>query len=168
MMSSSLSKPKRPVGVTIIAIIAAAGGVLSLFGGVSVLAGTSTGPLILAIIVILFGFFGLALGVGFYSGAGWGWAAGVIIYVVSIGLGIAEILYGANVGFLGGIIRTIAGVVIPIYLTRQRPKELLRKVHPTAHPAELVATRIFRPLSGNTDLDTPRQTWKLRGALVVP
>lgn len=103
-MSSSRSKPKRPVGVTIIAVIAAAGGVLSLFGGVSVLTGIATGPLILAIIVILFGFFGLALGVGFYSGAGWGWTAGVTIYVVSIGLGIAEILYGGNVGFLGGII----------------------------------------------------------------
>ena len=71
---------------------------------------------------ILFGFFGLASGAGFYSGAGWGWTAGVIIYVISIGLGIAEILYGGNVGFLGGIVRTAAGVVIPIYLTRQSPK----------------------------------------------
>ena len=126
-MSSSRPKPKRPVGVTIIAIIAAAGGVLSLFGGVSVVAGTASGPLILAIIVILFGFFGLALGVGFYSGARWGWTAGIVIYVISIGLGIAEILYGGSVGFLGGIIRTVAGVVIPIYLTRQGPKSFFGK-----------------------------------------
>ena len=121
-MSSSGPKAKRPVGVTIIAIIAAAGGVLSLFGGVSVLAGLSTGPLILAIIVSWVGFCGLALGVGFYTGAGWGWTGGIIIYVISIGLGIAEILYGGNVGFLGGIIRIAAGVGIPIYLTRQSPK----------------------------------------------
>lgn len=132
MVSSSRSKPKRPIGVTIIAIIAAAGGVLSLFGGVSVLVGTAAGPLILAIIVILFGFFGLALGAGFYSGAGWGWTAGVIIYVISIGLGIAEILYGGNVGFLGGIIRTVAGVVIPIYLTRQGPKSYFGRSIPPA------------------------------------
>lgn len=134
MVSLSRSKPKRPLGVTIIAIIAAAGGVLSLFGGVSVLAGMSTGPLILAIIVILFGFFGLALGVGFYSGAGWGWTAGVIIYLISIGLGIAEILYGGNVGIIGGIIRTVAGVVIPIYLTRQGPMSFFGK---TAAPPSM-------------------------------
>ena len=100
--------------------------------GVSVLVGTAAGPLILAIIVILFGFFGIALGAGFYSGAGWGWTAGVIIYVISIGLGIAEILYGGNVGFLGGIIRTVAGVVIPIYLTRQGPKSYFGRSIPPA------------------------------------
>ena len=131
-MSSSGPKTRRPVSVTIIAIIAAAGGVLSLFGGVSVLAGTASGPLILATIVILFGFFGLALGAGFYSGARWGWTAGVIIYVISIGLGMAEILYGGNVGFLGGIIRTAAGVVIPIYLTRQGPKTYFGRSIPPA------------------------------------
>ena len=65
-MQSSALKPKRPVGVTIIAIIAAAGGLLSLFGGASVLAGMASGPLALAIIVIIFGILGLALGAGFF------------------------------------------------------------------------------------------------------
>ena len=118
MMQSSAPKPKRPVGVAIIAIVAAAGGLLSLFGGASVLAGMASGPFALAIIVIIFGILGLALGAGFYTGARWAWMAGIIIYIVSIGLGIAEIVYGGNVGFIGGIIRTIAGIVIPVYLTR--------------------------------------------------
>ncbi|TMI63822.1 hypothetical protein E6H12_05075 [Candidatus Bathyarchaeota archaeon] len=60
----------------------------------------------------------MSLGAGFYTGARWAWMAGIIIYIVSIGLGIAEIVYGGNVGFIGGIIRTIAGIVIPVYLTR--------------------------------------------------
>jgi hypothetical protein len=121
-MQSSAPKPKRPVGVTVIAIVAAAGGLLSLFGGASVLAGMSSGPLALAIIVIMFGILGLTLGVGFFTGAKWAWIAGVVIYIISIGLGIAEIIYGGQVGLIGGIIRTIAGIVIPIYLTRPKPK----------------------------------------------
>jgi hypothetical protein len=48
--------------------------------------------------------------------------AGIIIYIISIGLGIAEILYGGQVGLIGGIIRTIAGIIIPIYLTRPKPR----------------------------------------------
>src|SRR5229473_320686 len=127
MMQSSAPKPKRPAGVLIIAIVAAAGGLLSLFGGASVLSGMASGPFALAIIVIVFGILGLALGAGFFTGARWAWMAGIIIYIISIGLGIAEILYGGNVGLIGGIIRTIAGIVIPVYLTRQKPKAFFGK-----------------------------------------
>jgi hypothetical protein len=127
MMQSSAPKPKRPVGVTIIAIVAAAGGLLSLFGGASVLAGKASGPIALAYIVIIFGILGLALGAGFFTGANWAWMAGIIIYIISIGLGISEIIYGGQVGLIGGIIRTIAGIVIPIYLTRPKPKAFFGK-----------------------------------------
>ena len=127
LLQSLNPKPQRPVGVTIIAIVAAAGGLLSLFGGASVLSGMSTGPFVLAIIVIIFGILGLALGAGFYTGARWAWMAGIIIYIVSVGLGIAEILYGGNVGLIGGIIRTLAGIVIPVYLTRPKPKSFFGK-----------------------------------------
>ncbi len=115
------------MGVTIIAIVAAAGGLLSLFGGASVLSGMASGPFALAIIVIIFGILGLALGAGFYAGARWAWMAGIIIYIISIGLGIDEIIYGGQVGLIGGIIRTIAGIVIPIYLTRPKPKAFFGK-----------------------------------------
>src|SRR5260370_40478205 len=126
-MGSSQSKPSRPIGIAIIAIVAAAGGLLSLFGGASRLAGMGTGPIALAYIVIVFGILGLALGAGFFTGARWAWMAGIIIYVISIGLGISEILYGGNVGLIGGIIRTIAGKVIPGYLTRPGPKSFFCK-----------------------------------------
>jgi hypothetical protein len=126
-MATSQSTPKRPVGVTIIAIVAAAGGLLSLFGGASRLAGMGTGPIALAYIVIIFGILGLALGAGFFTGAGWAWMAGITIYIISIGLGIAEIIYGGQVGLIGGIIRTIAGIIIPIYLTRPKPRAFFGK-----------------------------------------
>jgi len=121
------SKPKRPVGVTAISIVAAAGGLLSLFGAASRLSGMGTGPVELAYIVIIFGVLGLLLGAGFFTGAKWAWMTGVIVYILSIGLGTAEILYGGQVGLIGGIIRTIAGIVIPIYLTRPNPRGFFGK-----------------------------------------
>ena len=127
LLQSSNPKPKRPIGVAIIAIVAAAGGLLSLFGGASVLAAMASGPVALAYIVIVFGILGLALGAGFFTGAKWAWMAGAIIYIVSIGLGIAEIVYGGNVGLIGGIIRTVAGIVIPVYLTRPNTKSFFGK-----------------------------------------
>jgi hypothetical protein len=126
-MASSQSRPRRPVGVTIVAIVAATGGLLSIFGGASRFAGMSTGPIALAYIVMIFGILGLALGAGFFTGAKWAWMAGIIIYIISIGLGIAEIIYGGQVGLIGGIIRTIAGIVVPIYLTRPKPKAFFGK-----------------------------------------
>jgi len=50
-----------------------------------------------------------------------------MIYNISIGLGIAEILYGGDVGLIGSILRSIAGIVIPVYLTRPKPKSFFGK-----------------------------------------
>ena len=116
------SKPKRPLGAIVIAVIATAGGLLSLFGAASVFSGNATGPTWLAIVVIIFGLLGLTLGVGFYSGARWAWMGGIVIYIISILLGILEIVYGGTIGGVGGVIRIVAGIVIPLYLTRPGPK----------------------------------------------
>jgi hypothetical protein len=126
------SKPKRPVGVIVIAVIAAAGGLLSLFGAASVFSGNATGPTWLAIVVAIFGLLGLSLGVGFYTGARWAWMGGIVIYIVSILLGILEILYGGTVGGIGGVIRIVAGLVIPLYLTRPGAKTFFGK-GPVSH-----------------------------------
>ena len=126
-MDSAHSQPKRPTGVTVIAIIAAAGGILSLFGSVMVLSGMTSGPPMLAYVVLVFGILGLLLGAGFFTGAKWAWISGLTIYIVSIGLGVAEVLYGGNIGFLGGMIRVVAGIVIPVYLTRKGPKAFFGK-----------------------------------------
>ena len=126
------SKPKRPLGVIIIAVIATAGGLLSLFGAASVFSGNGTGPTWLAIVVVIFGILGLTLGVGFYTGARWAWMGGIVIYIVSILLGILEILYGGKVGGVGGVIRIVAGMVIPLYLTRPNTKTFFGKA-PVPH-----------------------------------
>ncbi len=130
----SQSKRKRPVGVIVIAVIAAAGGVLSLFGASSVFAGSATGPTWLAIVVTIFGIFGLALGVGFYTGTRWAWMGGILIYIVSIVLGILEIVYGDTIGGVGGVIRILAGIVIPLYLTRVGTKKFFGKTPASPSP----------------------------------
>ena len=121
------SKPKRPVGIIVIAVIAAAGGLLSLFGAASVFSGNGTGPTWLAIVVVIFGTLGLTLGARFYTGAHWAWMGGIVIYIVSILLGILEIVYGGTVGGFGGAIRIVAGIIIPLYLTRTGPKNFFGK-----------------------------------------
>src|SRR5207245_10859175 len=128
----SQSKPKRPVGVIIIAVIAAAGGLLSLFGAASVFSRNATSPTWLAIVVTIFGLLGLILGVGFYTGARWAWMGGIVIYIVSIVLGILEIVYGGSVGGVGGVIRIVAGVVMPLYWTRAGPKTFFGRI-PASH-----------------------------------
>src|SRR5712692_11429812 len=123
----SQSRPKRPVGVIAIAAIAFAGGLLSLFGAASVFSGNATGPTWLAVVVTIFGILGLALGVGFYTGARWAWMGGIVIYIVSVVLGILEIVYGGTIGGVGGVFRIVAGIVIPSYLTRGGPKKFFGK-----------------------------------------
>ena len=127
MQPQSQSRPKRPVGVIVIAVIAAAGGVLSLFGAASVFSGSAAGPTWLAIVVVIFGILGLSLGVGFYTRARWAWIGGIMIYIVSILLGLLEIVYGGTIGGVGGVIRIAAGIVIPLYLTRAGPKKFFGK-----------------------------------------
>ncbi len=123
-VDASGSKPKtgRPLGITVVGIVAVAGGVLSFFGGLSVISGMASGPLPLAIIVLFFGFLGLGLGAGLIMGRRWARMSTIVVYLISIALGIAEIVYGGMVGGLGGIIRIVAGVLIPAYLTRASAK----------------------------------------------
>jgi len=128
----SQSKPKRPVGVIVIGAIAFAGGLLSLFGAASVFSGNATGPTWLAIVVVVFGLLGLSLGVGFYTGARWAWMGGIVSYIISILLGILEIVYGGTIGGVGGVIRIVAGIVIPLYLIRPGPKTYFGK-GPVSH-----------------------------------
>jgi hypothetical protein len=115
-------KPSRPSGVTIVGVVAIAGGILSLLGGVMVLSGMATGPVGLAVIVLAFGFLGLGLGTELILGKPWARISTIIVYLLSIPLGIAEIFYGGNVGEVGGIIRTVAGILVPIYLSRPSPR----------------------------------------------
>ena len=115
------SKPARPLGVTIFAIIAFIGGIFGLLGGAMVLSGTTPEPLWLGYIVIIFAILGLALGFGFFRGMGWAWMAGLGIYILSLPLGLYEISLG-GAGLIGGIIRVVVGLIVIYYLMRPQVK----------------------------------------------
>ncbi len=118
---STPSKPARPLGVTIFAVIAFVGGIFGLLGGAMVLSGSTPEPFWLGYVVIIFAVLGLALGFGFFQGMGWAWMAGFIIYILSIPLGIYEITLG-GAGIVGGIIRVVVGLIVVYYLMRPQVK----------------------------------------------
>jgi hypothetical protein len=116
----------RPLGVTIIGVIAFIGGLFGLVGGASVISGAAPEPLILGVVVVIFAFLGLALGIGFLRGKGWAWTLGVLIYVLSLPLGAAEVTLGGT-GSFGGVVRVVVGLLILYYLTRPHVKAFFGK-----------------------------------------
>ncbi len=132
-MQSASSKATRPLGVTIFAIIAFVGGIFGLLGGAMILSGTTPEPLWLGYVVIIFAILGLALGFGFVTGKGWAWMAGLVIYILSIPLGLYEIYLG-GAGVVGGIIRVVVGLIIIYYLMRPHVKMFFGRSGQTKPP----------------------------------
>ena len=107
----------RPLGVTIIAILAIIGGISSIAVGV---------PLLVVIIGIAF----IALGIvyfvvayGLWKGKKWAWTITMIVSVISIIIGIASIATG-NVG---AIIQIIISAVVIYYLYRPNVRAFFGK-----------------------------------------
>ncbi len=111
--------PSRPLGVTVIGAIAVVGGLFGILGGLTALSGAE--PAILGAVVLVFAFFGFLLGWGFLAGRGWAWALGILVYVLSLPLGLAEISLG-GAGSFGGGVRVVLGLLILYYLMRPHVK----------------------------------------------
>ena len=95
-------------------------------GGAAVLSGATAESPVLGAVVIVFGVLGLVLGVWFFTGASWGWMLGVIVYVLSVPLGMVEALSGGQ-EMIGGAVRAVVGLVIIYYLTRPHLRAFFRK-----------------------------------------
>ena len=111
------SQKHRPLGVTIVAILTAIGGLIFLGSG-------------LGLLIIGFGFILLVLGIaylvmayGLWNGRGWAWTITLILSVIGIIVAIATIVVG-NVSAVINII--IHGVVI-YYLYRPNVKAFFGK-----------------------------------------
>ncbi len=87
---------KRPLGVTILGILWILAGVLSLLGGLGIVAiGTVlAGPiggvigLVFGFVFIIIGIISIILGIGCFKGWGWVWMLGVIVTIIGLVLGI--------------------------------------------------------------------------------
>ncbi len=112
---------QRPTGVTILAVVAAIGGLLSLLGGLSLLglgavfaAYTGLGGLaaLFGLIIIVLGVAELALAYGFWGLRSWAWTWGITIEAVGVVIALVELVlgYGGISGFVVGLV--VAGIVI--------------------------------------------------------
>jgi hypothetical protein len=114
---------QRPMGITILAVLAIIGGLFGLLAGCGALgigsfaAGTGVSGggslLILGVITLINSILLLAFGVGAWTLQPWAWLLGVISQGISVVLGLWNIVTG-NAG--GGIISIIIAGVIVYYL----------------------------------------------------
>lgn len=107
----------RPLGITIIAILAIIAGISSIAVGVPLLA------VLIGIGFIILGIVYLAVAYGLWKGKKWAWTITLIVSVISIIIGIASLATG-NVG---AIIQIIISAVIIYYLYRPNVKAYFGK-----------------------------------------
>lgn len=114
---------ERPLGVTILGILWIIAGLLSLFAGIGVaaFAGLFIGVLGAALGVgfIIIGLLELALGVGCFMAWPWVWPVGVIVTIIGLLIGIAN-LFSAGWSALIGI---VISAIILWYLFQPQVKK---------------------------------------------
>ena len=137
-------KPKRPTGVTVLAILEILGGLAGLGGGavligvaalvsssnfatlypqLSGIGSVSTLLYALGALALIFGILGLVLGVGFLGGKSWAWTLGIVVGVLNIIVSLVE----TGIGFYSSIIGIIFPIIIIYYLMRPHVKALVGK-----------------------------------------
>jgi hypothetical protein len=111
---------QRPTGITILAILAAIGGVFDIIGGLALaglggLAGAVVGSaelgglaFIWGGIMFIVGGIWIAIVVGFWLGKPWAWPLAIIMALVGIGVTIAQLVTGYT-----GIFSALLSIVIP-------------------------------------------------------
>lgn len=128
-------KRSRPLGVTILAVLAGISGIFSLMGGITLMA---LGPAIssammqqgapgmsgffggmmaiLGVVLLLMGILNLVVAWGYWTGQEWAWVLGVILGIIGVIMGIIQITQG-------GIIGLVINAVILYYLFQPHVKE---------------------------------------------
>jgi hypothetical protein len=117
----------RPTGITILAILAAIGGVLGLFGGFVVLGLGATilggAGIVLALAILAVAALSIALAWGFWTLQPWAWPLGVVLQAANIILAVVQFL-SADTGIISTIISVgIAGAIL-YYLNQPGIKSL--------------------------------------------
>ncbi len=128
------SVERRPVGVTILAILAIIAGILSLIGGILLVTGgaaigvgavatsaVSGGMVAFAVVEgiasLILGVLMLAFGIGALRADAWAWMLGMIVSILNIISGIASIvLETSRYGFAYAIEQNIIGLIIAIII----------------------------------------------------
>lgn len=104
---------KRPLGITIIAILLAIGGILGIISGITALAVSPT----LAIINLVLGVAELVLAWGLWTLQRWAFWATVVVEALLLLYGVYVIVQG---GIASGIVSVVIAAIILIYLFADR------------------------------------------------
>jgi lysylphosphatidylglycerol synthetase-like protein (DUF2156 family) len=113
----------RPLGVTIIAILAIIGGISSVLGGLTVLAIVPILGIILGGILIIIGLAYFAVAYGLWKGLKWAWVFTLIVSVIGIIVGLGSIV----VGNVGSLFHVIVNAIVIYYLYRPNVKAYFGK-----------------------------------------
>jgi hypothetical protein len=113
----------RPLGVTIIAILAIIGGISSVLGGLTVLAIVPILGIILGGILIVIGLAYFAVAYGLLKGLRWAWVFTLIVSVIGIIVGLGSIV----VGNVGSLFHVIVNAIVIYYLYRPNVKAYFGK-----------------------------------------
>ncbi len=99
----AVQQQQRPLGVTILAVLAFLGGLLNLYFGL-----TGIGfALLYGLLLIVVGLAQLAFGYGAWTGKPWAWMLGLGLYVLNVVLQIVFLIIGSA---------TIGSIIIPIVI----------------------------------------------------
>jgi hypothetical protein len=124
--SGSGSTGARPTGITILAVLAAIGGILGLFGGfVVLLAGTAIfggAGALLGIAALAYAGLLIAAAYGFWTLQPWAWPLGVAVAVFGIVISILYILGGQSIA--SQILGIVVDGVILYYLNQPTIRSL--------------------------------------------
>ncbi|MEM3406109.1 MAG: hypothetical protein QXY18_01695 [Nitrososphaerota archaeon] len=142
-----MEKRERPLGVTILAILEAIGGIIYLAGIllINLFLGMMMGfmpeeipemeffggflgmiALVVSIVLLILGLVSFLLAYGLWTGKGWAWTLTFIFSIIGILLGL--------VSLPAGIITILINIVILYYLTRPHVKAFFGKVPPPVPP----------------------------------
>jgi hypothetical protein len=143
-----MEKRERPLGVTILAILEAIGGIIYIVGILLIglffemittfmpetmprMVGFFRGflgmiVLVIAIILLILGLISFLLAYGLWTGKGWAWTLTLIFSIIGILLGL--------VSLPTGIITILINVLILYYLTRPHVKAFFGKAPPPVPP----------------------------------
>jgi hypothetical protein len=113
----------RPLGVTIIAILAVLGGIGSFLSGLTVLAIIPILGIIFGGILIIIGLAYFAVAYGLWKGLRWAWILTLIVSVIGIIVGLGSIV----VGNVDSLFHVIVNAIVIYYLYRPNVKAYFGK-----------------------------------------
>lgn len=114
---------QRPIGVTIIALLAILGGIAFLVSGLGALVLIPLIGIFLGSGLFILGLAYFLMAYGLWKGKGWAWTLTLILSGIGIIVGIGSIV----VGNIGSIFHTIINAIIIYYLYRPNVKAFFNR-----------------------------------------